>query len=220
MKRLLACLFGFAVTSGATHAATYRYDLTMSLTSLTMPSLYGSGYGEPEIAIPGMEECAVYDDGFRFCEGTADFTHDRYGIDLLSIYEPVISGSLLIDLAYDPHDRNTTGQRPECTGSTVLCRHATNDTVYLLSASPAGFDIYTSDGIGYINEISSAGLYYEDDGAPSFTLGNMSYGSSGNGLIARYTTTSLDIAPVPLPAGALLLPFALALLRLTRRRAA
>ena len=215
MKRMLAGVFACAATIGAAEAATYRYDITMARAHLSVDTLYGWGYGSPEIEVPGVE-CEV-DQTYHFCEGEGDFTVDRFGASALGIYDSIISGTLIIDSEYDHY--NGIGNRPECRGSALLCRHTTGDSVFSVTASLDGFSISSSNGISYMNEINADGLFYLDDGSYSFTVGNTSYGTAGWGIYALYDTTSLEIAPVPVPASLLLLPSALAFFGLRRRLA-
>ena len=216
MKRMLAGIFACAAITGAAEAATYRYDITMARAHLSVDTLYGWGYGAPEIEVPGVE-CEV-DETYHFCQGEGDFTVDRFGASALGIYDSIISGTLIIDSEYDHY--SGIGNRPECSGSALLCRHATGDSVFSVTASLDGFSISSGDGISYMNEIDADGLFYLDDGSYSFTVGNTSYSTAGWGVYALYETTSFDvIAPVPLPAGLALLPSALFFFGLRRKLA-
>ena len=213
MKRVLAGFFAFVALSGGVEAATYRYDVTMARAHLSLDTLHGYGKGELDIEIPGLR-CEVEPD-FHYCEGEGDFTRNRFGIDVLNIYDSIISGTLIIDSDYNHY--TGVGRRPVCSGSALLCRHTTGSSVFSVSASALGFSIFSGDGISYQNELSSNGLEYLDDGSYSFTLGNTSYSTAGWGAWAIYETTSLEIAPVPLPAGLMLLPSALILFGIRRR---
>lgn len=217
MKRLLAGLFACVAISGAAQATTYQYDITMSRSHLSVDTLAGWGPGAPEIDVPGVT-CELYN-GNHFCEGEGDFTVDRFGASALGIYDSIISGTLTIDSDYNAY--TDEGQRPGCVGSALLCRHATGGRVFNVMASSDGFSISAGDGISYMNEIDEDGLFYLDDSSYSFQVGNTSYTSNGWGIYALYDTTSFEvIAPVPVPAGLLLLPSALLFLGLRRRQAA
>lgn len=206
MRHILTAALGVGLYASAADAAVYRYDLTLELTEL---SAYLLGFGPGWNAEPKIDglpcETRDYDDGpWHVCEGIADFSKNRHGIDQLNDYLPVISGTLILDSAYNrPEEEHTGGTQLQCSGSYLICGYLSDSYTDYSSqlASPDGFSIYhMSYSNGYEIVISNEGLFYNGSDTLDFTLGNMSYTNLGNGLFAAYEATSFAVAPIPLPA--------------------
>ncbi len=206
MFKSLACAVALCSATAAADAAIYRYDVTMERTYISYP-VWGDGFDAPEI-VPDGVSCSLTDG--------IDYVYHSCSGDLGPLYEDefaeVISGSFVIDT--DAQNFDFSGF--DCFGSGVLCGN--RGTPSYFSGDENGFNFTSLLGAGaggYL--VSHEGLSYQDDNDLPFSVGNTYY--SAVGLDVRYTTTMLDIiAPVPLPAGMLLLPSALALLGLRRRR--
>lgn len=133
---------------------------------------------------------------------------------------PIITATFTFGEDYDFTGEWPEGPSPECSGSTLICRHLAGPITDRIG-SLAGFNIFTGDGQSYDFRMTGGGLTYRNDGGAWFTVGNTEYVSSGGLLIADYTTTSLNItelAPIPLPASLPLLGIGLAAVGFVARR--
>ena len=229
MKKIIAFAVAAIGLTSAADAATYRYDVTMKQTELTVLNLWGWGPGEKVRKKPDGMNCEIdsyY--GEHTCTGSGDFSKKRHGLDFLDRYKKTIRASVTID------EGNYTGYAANdavmgCSGASVICNAFLGD-MSKLSADSETFDVSSGNGWGWGwgTEVSGSGFYYEDDGAYNFTLGKTQYSNSGAGLIARYETKKLRVSrmpeqmvqlvPNPLPASAFLIAGAMGALGFTARR--
>lgn len=180
MRYILAAALGAGLTAGAAQAAFYQYDVTMELQSLRVFDLYGYNTDVPDPLPEGIGCQSVQD--AHVCEGTADFTNNRYDLGFLQEYTPVISGTFTLDTDYGPSWQENDGLPPQCSGSIVLCRAVNwSGEAFGYSASSEGFYIQPfTEWLSF--SLDEDGLSYEDDVEYVFSLGNTQYNNAGGGL--------------------------------------
>lgn len=221
---LAALAIGFVSSA---EAATYRYDVVLKRTDLTVLGVFG--YGDPDRPDkkPRGVKCSTDEMyGGHTCQGNAKFKKNTPDYDFLAPYKKKLKASFTIEAGEYSGWEGDLGVTPTCIGSGLICDYF--DSAYEITATPESFDIFASNGYGYIYNLSDDGLSYEDDGGYYFDYGSTSYSSAGNGMfagyrmkkmaISAYPEAMVQIVPNPLPASGWLLGAAAAGMGLLRRR--
>ncbi|PZX12896.1 hypothetical protein LX81_03447 [Palleronia aestuarii] len=222
-----AALLGLA---GAADASVYQYDLTAELTVNSLYFDYVFGVGTiPDSVPPGLtcQQNAPFEgvDDFN-CAGRVNFADDPDAYGFPYLRDRTISATLIFEeseFTASPYDEVRT---PECTGDAFVCSYISIGPRDFGSyeANENGFQYGATDGLIYSFQLNSEGLTFQDDSIQDFTVDGVYY-QSINGQNVNYRVTSLDItdlsdypAPIPLPAGGVLLSSAFLALALRRRR--